>query len=56
MNVSHNQPNPKSEVQISIENVIRGPVKEGSFVAIQLPRLPPFSLDLTVVSAVKGLA
>ena len=42
------QPNPKSEVQISIENVIRGPVKEGSFVAIQLPRWPPFfSLGLT---------
>ena len=41
------QPNPKSEVQISIENVIRGQVKEASLVAIQLPRWPPFSLDLT---------
>ena len=27
------QPNPKSGVQISIENVISGPVKEASFVA-----------------------
>ena len=45
----HIQPNPKSEVQISIENVISGPVKEASFVAIQLPRLPPFSLDLTIL-------
>ena len=41
------QPNPKSEVQISIENVISGPVKEGSFVAIQLPRWPPITGGLT---------
>ena len=47
--VLHIQPNPKSEVQISIENVISGPVKEGSFVAIQLPRLPPFSCGSTQV-------
>ena len=43
------QPNLKSEVQILIENVISGPVKEGYFVAIQLPRWPPFSLELDLV-------
>ena len=38
------QPNPKSEVQISIENVISGPVEGAPFVAIQWP---PFSSGLT---------
>ena len=47
------QPNPKSEVQISIENVISGPVKEGYFVAIQLPRLPPFSSGLASVGVAR---
>ena len=47
MNVSYIQPNPKSEVQISIENVISAAFKEASFVAIQLPRLPPFSCGST---------
>ena len=47
MIVRHIQPNPESEVQISIENIIRGQVKEGSFVAIQLPRWPPFSSGST---------
>ena len=36
-----------SEVQISIENVISGPVKEASLVAIQLPRWPPITGGLT---------
>ena len=36
-----------SEGQISIENVTRGPAKEGSFVAIQLPRWPPITGGLT---------
>ena len=38
------QPNPKSGVQISIRKTFSAAFKEGSFVAIQLPRLPPFAL------------
>ena len=48
MNVQYNQPNPKSEVQISIGKSFSAAFKEASFVAIQLPRCPPITGGLTV--------
>ena len=52
--VRHIQPNPKSEVQISIGKSFSAAFKEASFVAIQLPRWPPFSSGLTMCKGICG--